>query len=88
MQLVLLSAMLRRAAIFQCAACGHEVLKYNVGGAIEEPAKCPEASCGKTWTMQLMHNYSDYNDKQLVKMQVRGSLLRLASPTTAAMHLI
>ena len=42
----------------------------NVGGNIEEPAKCPESSCGQTWTMQLMHNYSEYNDKQLIKMQV------------------
>ena len=39
-------------------------------GTIEDPGKCPNGSCGKAWTMQLMHNYSDYNNKQLVKMQV------------------
>lgn len=59
-----------RAAIFECAVCGHEVLQCNVGGNIEEPAKCPNTTCGKTWTMILMHNSSEYNDKQLIKMQV------------------
>lgn len=41
-----------------------------MGGNIEEPAKCPNTTCGKTWTMILMHNSSEYNDKQLIKMQV------------------
>jgi len=46
------------------------VLNYLQAGAIEEPGKCPNAMCGKTMTMQLMHNLSEYNNKQLIKMQV------------------
>ncbi len=41
-----------------------------MGGALEQPNKCPEATCGKSMTMQLMHNLGTYNDKQLIKMQV------------------
>lgn len=41
-----------------------------MGGALEQPNNCPEATCGKSMTMQLMHNLGTYNDKQLIKMQV------------------
>ena len=58
-----------RSAIFKCAACGEEALRYNMGGTIEDPTKCPRATCGKPFTMQLMHNYGEYNNKQLIKMQ-------------------
>ncbi|KAL3152230.1 hypothetical protein ABBQ32_001312 [Trebouxia sp. C0010 RCD-2024] len=40
-----------------------------MGGTIEDPSKCPRATCGKPFTMQLMHNYGEYNNKQLIKMQ-------------------
>ena len=41
-----------------------------MGGAVEEPCKCPAATCGKAMTMQLMHNLGEYSDKQLITMQV------------------
>lgn len=41
-----------------------------MAGKVEEPGRCPSGTCGKTFTMQLMHNYSEYNNKQLIKMQV------------------
>ncbi len=59
-----------RIGLFRCAACGKEVPSYVVGGAFEEPCKCPEATCGKAMTMQLMHNLGEYSDKQHIKMQV------------------
>ena len=42
------------------------------GGTIEEPTKCTNPTCGKAWTMQLMHNWGEYSNKQLTKMQVRN----------------
>lgn len=59
-----------RSAIFKCAACGEETLRYNISGTIEDPTKCPRGTCGKPYTMQLMHNFGEYNNKQLIKMQV------------------
>ena len=59
-----------RVGLFRCAACGKEVPRHLVGGALEEPCKCPEATCGKARTMQLMHNLGEYSDKQHIKMQV------------------
>ncbi|DBA98060.1 TPA: hypothetical protein ACH3X3_012887 [Trebouxia sp. C0006] len=58
-----------RVGLYRCAACGEEEPRYLVGGALEQPIKCPEATCGKSMTMQLMHNLGTYNDKQLIKMQ-------------------
>ena len=78
--------MLCRTAVFQCGVCGHEVSKPNDGGNIEEPPKCPSTDCGKSWTMHLIHNYSEYNDKQLIKMQVCSCLLPLPPCTPASCH--
>jgi len=59
-----------RIGLYKCAACGEKMQEYLMGGVIEQPCKCPEATCGKGMTMQLMHNLGTYNDKQLIKMQV------------------
>ncbi|GIL62005.1 hypothetical protein Vafri_16331 [Volvox africanus] len=56
-----------RYAVFECAACGHEVATPNVNGRVEDPTSCP--SCKKKWSMVLQHNKGSYTDKQLVKMQ-------------------
>ena len=45
-------------------------MRYMMAGAVEEPGKCSNTTCSKTMTMQLMHNFSEYNNKQLIKMQV------------------
>ena len=71
------------------------MLNYLQAGAIEEPGKCPNAMCGKTMTMQLMHNLSEYNNKQLIKMQVcldatpslHPSRYMLVTSTMPAQHL-
>ena len=42
----------------------------NDRGNIQEPQQCP--SCGKKFTMRLMHNWSTFQDKQIVKMQVQS----------------
>ncbi|GLC33284.1 hypothetical protein PLESTB_000350900 [Pleodorina starrii] len=56
-----------RYAVFECAACGHEVATPNVNGRVEDPTSCP--SCKKKWSMALQHNKGSYTDKQLIKMQ-------------------
>ncbi|GIL91733.1 hypothetical protein Vretimale_14863 [Volvox reticuliferus] len=56
-----------RYAVFECAACGHEVATPNVNGRVEDPTSCP--ACKKKWSMVLQHNKGSYTDKQLVKMQ-------------------
>ena len=47
-------------------------------GIIEEPTVCPDAGCGAKHLMKLLHNRSEFSNKQLIKMQVgcHGLLLK------------
>ena len=39
-------------------------------GIIEEPTVCPDPGCGAKHLMKLLHNRSEFSNKQLIKMQV------------------
>ncbi|KMV66633.1 DNA replication licensing factor [Encephalitozoon cuniculi EcunIII-L] len=53
-------------AFFRCSRCGHECLVESVRNVIDEPNKC---ECGGKYTQQLVHNASEFEDKQVVRIQ-------------------
>ncbi len=59
-----------RCGLFKCESCGAETVAWNVEGIIEEPTVCPDAGCGAKHLMKLLHNRSEFSNKQLIKMQV------------------
>lgn len=58
-----------RCGLFKCESCGAEAVAWNVEGIIEEPTVCPDAGCGAKHLMKLLHNRSEFSNKQLIKMQ-------------------
>lgn len=58
-------------ATFGCEACGFEKLVPAACGRLEEPQRCD--ACNATWTMKLLHNRCWFQNKQLIKMQVRAA---------------
>ncbi|WBW75186.1 MCM complex subunit Mcm4/Cdc21 [Schizosaccharomyces osmophilus] len=58
-----------KQAFFRCSVCGHSVTVEIDRGRIAEPVKCPREICGATNSMQLIHNRSEFADKQVIKLQ-------------------
>lgn len=58
-----------KQAFFRCSVCGHCVTVEIDRGRIAEPIKCPREVCGATNAMQLIHNRSEFADKQVIKLQ-------------------
>lgn len=58
-----------RAAYFQCSICNQSQEVVIEEGEITEPTKCPNANCSGKGCMELIHNRSEFSDKQLVKLQ-------------------
>lgn len=56
--------------MFGCESCGTEKLVAAACGRLEEPQRCDQ--CNKSWTMKLLHNRCWFQNKQLIKMQVRS----------------
>lgn len=56
-------------ACFRCTKCNHEAITRNDRGNIDEPSRCPNATCQSKFTMQLVYNCSAFVDKQLIKLQ-------------------
>ena len=69
-QLVAMDAFLPacRSAHFQCQRCGAAQHAVHEGGRVEEPEVC--RNCQAKWSCTLIHNLSDFTNKQMVKMQV------------------
>ena len=42
----------------------------NDRGRVEEPTKCPDEQCKARFSQRLLHNQCQFNNKQIVKMQV------------------
>ncbi|TBU16925.1 DNA replication licensing factor [Ordospora colligata] len=53
-------------AFFKCLRCMRECFVESVKNLIEEPSKC---ECGGRYTQQMVHNRSEFEDKQIVKIQ-------------------
>ena len=57
------------AAFFRCMVCQHTVQEEIDRGRINEPNKCPREQCKAQGTMSLIHNRSEFADKQVVRLQ-------------------
>ncbi|WEL38097.1 minichromosome maintenance P-loop domain-containing protein [Encephalitozoon hellem] len=53
-------------AFFKCSKCRHECFVESIRNVIEEPSKC---ECGGKYTQQLVHNASEFEDKQIARIQ-------------------
>jgi DNA replication licensing factor MCM4 len=58
-----------KAAFFRCLSCAHTVQVEIDRGRIAEPDRCPRDVCNKLGTMSLIHNRSDFADRQVVRLQ-------------------
>ncbi|TGZ76967.1 DNA replication licensing factor mcm4 [Ascodesmis nigricans] len=56
-------------AFFRCHACGHHTTVEIDRGKIAEPIVCPREVCKTVNSMQIVHNRSDFSDKQVIKLQ-------------------
>lgn len=56
-------------AFFRCMVCQHTQQEEIDRGRINEPNKCPREQCGAQGTMSLIHNRSEFADKQVVRLQ-------------------
>ncbi|KAI5839163.1 MCM2/3/5 family-domain-containing protein [Morchella snyderi] len=56
-------------AFFRCHVCGHTVTVEIDRGKIAEPTECPREVCKTPNSMQIVHNRSDFSDKQVIKLQ-------------------
>jgi len=54
-------------AFFQCHVCRHTQSVEIDRGTINEPTSC--ANCNTQQSMMLVHNRSQFTDKQMIKMQ-------------------
>ncbi|KAF8543840.1 MCM2/3/5 family-domain-containing protein [Trichophaea hybrida] len=56
-------------AFFRCHVCGHTVTVELDRGKIAEPTECPRPVCKTANSMQIVHNRSEFQDKQVIKLQ-------------------
>ncbi|CAG9465584.1 unnamed protein product [Pedinophyceae sp. YPF-701] len=61
-----------RLAYFECTVCNNKIMVYNDNGRVDEPVECQDDQgngCHNRFTMRLVHNRSEFANKQLIKMQ-------------------
>ncbi|KZO94675.1 MCM-domain-containing protein [Calocera viscosa TUFC12733] len=58
-----------KQAFFRCLTCSHTVQVEIDRGRIEEPARCPRDVCQSLGTMSLIHNRSEFADRQIIRLQ-------------------
>ncbi|KAJ1653448.1 MCM DNA helicase complex subunit [Dispira simplex] len=58
-----------KQAFFRCSNCDFAMLVAIDRGRIAEPTKCPRDMCNSSGTMQLIHNRSQFADKQVCRLQ-------------------
>jgi len=56
-------------AFFRCLVCQHTVQAEIDRGRISEPDRCPRDVCNSKGTMSLIHNRSEFTDKQVIRLQ-------------------
>ena len=56
-------------AFFRCQACNHTVTVEIERGKIAEPTQCPRTVCKSPNSMQIVHNRSNFCNKQVIKLQ-------------------
>ncbi|TXT10831.1 hypothetical protein VHUM_02336 [Vanrija humicola] len=58
-----------KTAFFRCIVCQHTMQVEIDRGQIREPEKCPRDQCSTSGSMMLIHNRSEFIDKQVVRLQ-------------------
>ncbi|KAG4306026.1 hypothetical protein PORY_000014 [Pneumocystis oryctolagi] len=58
-----------KQAFFRCDVCHHTVTVEIDRGRISEPTRCPREICSSDNSMQIVHNRSEFADKQVIKLQ-------------------
>ncbi|EJU01310.1 MCM-domain-containing protein [Dacryopinax primogenitus] len=58
-----------KQAFFRCLICSHTVQVEIDRGRIEEPSRCPRDVCQSLGTMSLIHNRSEFADRQIIRLQ-------------------
>lgn len=58
-----------KQAFFRCDVCHHTVTIDIDRGRISEPTRCPREICSSDNSMQIVHNRSEFADKQVIKLQ-------------------
>lgn len=58
-----------KTAFFRCEVCKHSIYVDIERGKIQEPTRCPREVCNTPNAMQIVHNRSDFADKQIMKLQ-------------------
>ncbi|PVG01629.1 putative replication licensing factor MCM4 [Serendipita vermifera] len=58
-----------KTAFFRCLNCSHTVQVEIDRGRIEEPGRCPRDVCNGVGTMLLVHNRSEFADRQIIRLQ-------------------
>ncbi|KAJ3921144.1 cell division control protein 54 [Lentinula edodes] len=58
-----------KVAFFRCLTCSHTIQVEISRGRISEPARCPRDVCASVGTMSLIHNRSEFADRQVVRVQ-------------------
>lgn len=56
-----------RTAFFRCYLCGATATALNDNGQVAEPSSC--SHCSRSFTMEIIHNRSQFSSKQLLKVQ-------------------
>lgn len=58
-----------KSAFFRCSVCHHAVQVDIDRGKIHEPTVCPRPQCASPNSMQIVHNRSQFANKQVIKLQ-------------------
>lgn len=58
-----------RQGFFRCSNCGNTLRVDNDRGRVDVPPVCPV--CSTKGSLDIVHNRCAFNDKQLIKLQVR-----------------
>lgn len=57
------------SAFFRCSVCQHTLVSDIDRGRIQEPNRCPREACNTLGSMVLIHNRSQFMNKQVVRLQ-------------------
>lgn len=58
-----------KVAFFRCLTCSHTIQVEISRGRISEPTRCPRDVCASVGTMSLIHNRSEFADRQVIRVQ-------------------
>ncbi|KAJ3562215.1 hypothetical protein NP233_g9712 [Leucocoprinus birnbaumii] len=58
-----------KIAFFRCSVCSHTLQVEIDRGKIEEPTRCPRDVCAQISSLTLIHNRSEFADRQVIRLQ-------------------